>query len=204
MCGRFQLSLTPKDIKGFYRLIEEVSRRYEENRSIYEETNTFYPGSLAPVLTKAGNQQVLWGVPLDNQLVFNGRAESIEEKPMFRDAIIHQRCIVPATRFFEWNNKRKFDISLPDAPYFFMAGLTKTIVKEDGRPEDRLVIITTVADKDMAAIHSRMPVILPPEALSDYLDPKSPPGTWRQLLKPWHKGLAIRLSDQEQLSFFDQ
>lgn len=202
MCGRFRIEISPKDILGFYRLIELVDKRYKE----YEDWFTgpgrdHYPGSIAAVLTAGGLQEQTWGFPLDKKLVFNGRSESIDEKPMFRPLVQENRCLIPATSFYEWNNKRKYTIAT-QSPYFFMAGLYRTWRDENG-PSSRFVILTTDADDDMAKIHTRMPVILEERSLLDYLDPTKPFEAIRSQLRPWNNGLRIELAQGEQLSLLD-
>ena len=203
MCGRFRVEISPKDIIGFYRLIEEIDKRYKTNQAFFTTTpQDYYPGTIAPLLTQQGIEQQSWGFPLDKKLVFNGRSESLEEKRMFQPLLDERRCAIPTTSFYEWNNKRKFTIST-GTPYFFMAGLCRTEPDETGQLVNRFVILTTDADVDMEKIHPRMPVILDPFILKDYLDPTLSYEAIRQHMAPWNRGLRIDLAQGEQLSFLD-
>ncbi len=201
MCGRFRVEISPKDIIGFYKLIEEVDRRYKQYETWFQSPRDLYPGSEAAILTPEGIRRQTWGFPLDKKLVFNGRSESISEKRMFAPLIREHRCIIPASAFNEWNSKRKFTISTFE-PYFFMAGLYRPGQAPDGS-DSRFVILTTDADRDMQKIHARMPVILDPNRLLDYLDPASPYQTVAEQLRPWDRGLSIELSQGEQISLLD-
>ena len=201
MCGRFRVEISPKDILGFYRLIEAVDKRYKEYESWFTEGRDHYPGTEAAVLTPQGIQVQTWGFPLDKKLVFNGRSESIHEKRMFQPLVQTNRCIIPASAFYEWNNKRKFTIATR-SPYLFMAGLYRTWQEASG-PVSRFVILTTDADQEMQRIHPRMPVLLQETALKDYLDPARPFEAIRPELRPWDRGLRIGLSAGEQLSLLD-
>lgn len=201
MCGRFRIEISPKDIIGFYRLIEEIDKRYKRYElDLSSPGRDYYPGSEAPVLTPEGFQLQTWGFPLEKKLVFNGRSESIDEKPMFRSLVQDHRCAVPASAFYEWNNKRKFSIST-EAPFFFMAGLYRTW-QEEGQPKSRFVILTTDADQQMQSIHPRMPVLLEEASLKDYLNPERPFAAIQSQLRPWGRGLRIELAPGEQTSFF--
>lgn len=203
MCGRFRLEISPKDIIGFYKLIEEIDKKYKKEQEILNTSmeRDFIPGSVPPVLTVNGTAPMKWGFPLDKKLVFNGRSESMEEKSMFKNLIPYNRCLVPASLFYEWNNKRKFTVQTEE-PYFFMAGLYRKYKDENGVDENRVVILTTEADKDMKQIHTRMPVIIDNKVLKTYLDPQLPLKEINSFMKPWNKGLRIELADNEQISFF--
>jgi putative SOS response-associated peptidase YedK len=100
----------------------------------------------------------------------NARIETILEKPSFRDAILSQRCLVPATGFYEWRhqNGHKFPyfISVKDQEIFSMAGIWAAWVQPNGQIKRTFSILTTEANPLMAQIHNtkqRMPVILKPE-----------------------------------------
>lgn len=203
MCGRFRIEISPKDIIGFYRLIEEVNRRYHDHQEYFSGTAAdYYPGSDVPVLTPEKIELQNWGFPLEKKLVFNGRSESIQEKRMFRDLVDVNRCIIPATLFYEWHNKAKYTIQA-QSPYFFMAGLYRTYREKGGEARNSFVILTTDADKDVSAIHTRMPVILPEDRLKDYLDPTIPYQEIERDIRPWNQGLIVKPAAGEQLSLFD-
>jgi len=98
----------------------------------------------------------------------NARAETVSDKPMFRNLLPRQRCLVPASGFYEWqaqgDGKRKqpYLIRVKDEPIVTFAGLWDDIVP-DGAPDEvagSFTIITTAANAIIAPIHHRMPVIL--------------------------------------------
>jgi len=94
----------------------------------------------------------------------NARAESLAEKPMFRDLLKSQRCLVPASGFFEWKHewghKIPFYIHVKDDPVFGFAGLYDVWRNPAGTTLKTYTIITTTPNELMAPIHNRMPVIL--------------------------------------------
>lgn len=203
MCGRFRIELSAKDILGFYRLIEALDKRYRDNQLLFsEEARDFFPSAMAPVLTAQGIEKQSWGFPLDKKLVFNGRSESLREKNLFKGLLAQNRCLVPASLFYEWHEKRKFTVAA-QSPFFFMAGLYRAYRDEAGLEQNHFVILTTEADRDVARIHSRMPVILREDRLKDYLSPGTPFDDIVPDLVPWNRGLKVEPAQGEQLSLLD-
>lgn len=97
-------------------------------------------------------------------MIFNARAESALEKPMFRKPVLERRCVVPSTGFYEWDHtggqKEKYFLRLPDEGVLYMAGIAK---------DSAFTILTTAASPSVARIHERMPVILRREELRNWL-----------------------------------
>lgn len=121
----------------------------------------------------------------------NARAETAAEKPAFRAAFRRRRCLVPADGFYEWagdsGKKRPWFIRLSGGRPFAFAGLWESWRGADGARLDTCAILTTEANERLAALHPRMPVILPESAHGAWLDPKAgrAPAALRALLKPW-------------------
>lgn len=114
--------------------------------------------------------------------MINARAEGIAEKPSFKRPLRFQRCIIPASAFFEWKGttpgaKVKYRIARRDGELFGFAGLYDTWKSPGslGSPEGETVstctIITTQPNELVATIHNRMPVILSPEDEDDWINP---------------------------------
>ena len=114
---------------------------------------------------------------IGNKMI-NARAETVAEKPSFRKAFRHHRCLVIADGFYEWKRegkaKQPYYIRFKDSRPFAFAGLWeswKDPSQEDGSPIDSCTIITTEANEFMQSIHHRMPVILKPTNYDQWLDP---------------------------------
>ena len=113
---------------------------------------------------------------IGNRLI-NARAETIAEKPSFREAFKSRRCLIPATGFYEWQGqkgaKQPVFITLPDHKPFAFAGLWESWQSKRGgdTPYKSCTIITTRASRSFSSIHHRMPVILKPEVYPQWLDP---------------------------------
>jgi putative SOS response-associated peptidase YedK len=112
---------------------------------------------------------------------FNARAETITERPSFRDAYKKRRCLIVADGFYEWEQQGKQKL-----PYYFrlkgnevfgFAGLW-----ERWKEVESCVIITTEANELVRPLHERMPVILRPKDYGRWLDPKEADGELRSLL----------------------
>jgi len=100
---------------------------------------------------------------------------------MFREA---QRCLIPATGFYEWRNRQPMHIQLRDGRPFAFAGLWLPPSKH-GSPLPSAAIVTTKPNELMATIHTRMPAILRPEDEQKWLDPALSEADARELvLKP--------------------
>lgn len=127
-------------------------------------------------------------------LMINARAETICEKPMFRRSIAAQRCVIPATSFYEWDAARhEYQFELPGEP-LYLAGIYDNV---DGA--NRFVILTTAPNASMWDIHDRMPLILRREQIRPWL---TDPEAALQLLTSTPPLLERRSTDG-QLSFGD-
>ncbi len=126
----------------------------------------------------------------------NARAETLAEKPTFRDAFERFRCLVPVTGFYEWakGGPEKVPYSITGeggAPLVFAGLLGRTFkLGVDGQPVDTFSIITVPANPLMSRIHDRMPAVLPDDAWRTWLDPAGPPEALRELLRPFEHPLT--------------
>ena len=108
----------------------------------------------------------------------NAMAETIDAKPMFREAFRRRRCLVPIEAFYEWQKlgpkeKQPYAIALADRGVMALAGLWENWKSPAEEWVRSFTIITTTANELCAPIHDRMPVILPPEAWPTWLGEKT-------------------------------
>ena len=124
----------------------------------------------------------------------NARAETISEKPSFREAFQKRRCLVPADGFWEWETIRKKKIpwkfARPDGEEFCLAGLWESWMDE-GKPLETFTIITTSPNGLVSPVHNRMPVILSPNEAEIWLE-----GGGQDLLKPAPNDYLIKAAPQ--------
>ena len=108
--------------------------------------------------------------------MINARAETVAEKPAFRNALKRRRCLVLADGYYEWQKtpvgKRPYRIILKSGEPFAFAGLWETWRDPQGIVVPSCTIITTAANDFLAPIHDRMPVILPREREGLWLEPR--------------------------------
>ena len=194
MCGRYVLN-APEDLSERFQLRQmslHLPRSYnvaptDEMPVVVEPTEEerealMMKWGLVPRWTKPGGKKP--------PTPFNARAESLSEKPMFRNLIKNRRCLVPANGFYEWNQvggaKQPYYITLPDEPMFAFAGLYDEFADEDGEVLRSYTVITTEPNELMAELHNRMPVILHRDDEEEWLDPDvTEPRQVERLLRPY-------------------
>lgn len=108
--------------------------------------------------------------------MINARAETVFEKPAFRSAIRHRRCLIPAQGFYEWRHdppgtKAPYFISPADGGVMALAGIFEHATGPDGQGIDSVSILTREALGVVRLLHDRMPLILTSEAFTPWLDP---------------------------------
>jgi putative SOS response-associated peptidase YedK len=98
--------------------------------------------------------ECIWGFenPRSGAMVINARSETLDERPLFRELVSANRCLIPADGFYEWKGKQPYYFQLPNRQLFAFAGLWR---------DNRCVIVTRAADHNMHGIHNRMPIIIP-------------------------------------------
>lgn len=132
---------------------------------------------------------------------FNARAETLEEKPSFRDAFRLSRCLIPASGWYEWTvdatgTKQPWAIAPLDTPLLAFGGLLAT-ARIDGAALVSAAIVTTPANADVAPLHERMPLLLDPADWGAWL--RGHLDAARALLRPapagrlrrWRVGRAV-------------
>lgn len=112
--------------------------------------------------------------PAIGNRMINARAETVAEKPAYRAAYRHRRCIVMADGFYEWQKggdiKTPHFISLASGAPFVLAGLWENWNdKESGESLQTATLLTTAANEFMAPLHHRMPVILEANTAGEWL-----------------------------------
>lgn len=183
MCGRYGFSIKDaREVLNRFDLINTLDE-LEKLTSRYN----IAPGQMNPVVvqTSEGNKmgRFFWGLipswSKDDSFKFktiNARAEGIEEKPVFKKPYRSQRCLIPATNFYEWDKSEKpsqpYLFKMKDDSLFAFAGLyDKWQDKETGKEIYSYTIITTEPNTLLAKVHNRMPVILKKEDEKEWLNP---------------------------------
>ena len=182
MCGRFTNNAKPEQIEKEFKV-------GKKNANLFQPRYNIAPAQMIDVAFELENERVLsrlkWGlVPswlkdaTTSKGLINARAETIAEKPSFREAFKSRRCIIPASGFYEWQKKgmgakQPFYFYLKEKEVFGFAGLWKSWVdKSTGEELETCTIITTEANEVLKPVHDRMPVILRPKSYDEWLDAK--------------------------------
>lgn len=190
MCGRYSFEASKKELFERYRL--------EDSGYELEEREEIFPTNVSPVILPNAKLAFLtWGFmpSFSKRPLINARAETVLEKPTFRKAFKTNRCLVPATSFFEWKTvdgkKEKRRISVKNQPIFSIAGICDFFIDKNGQEKLMYSILTTDANEQMKEIHDRMPVILRPEDEAAYLNHEKNPSQIQSLLKATSQELLI-------------
>ncbi|MFT8871165.1 MAG: SOS response-associated peptidase [Sporolactobacillus sp.] len=172
MCGRFTLTA----------LLADIMHRFEIGKAShipsYHPAYNIAPGQLVLAIINDGTMNRLgylrWGlVPhwaSDERIgyrLINARAETLEQKPSFRDAFQKRRCLIIADSFYEWRHsatgektKQPYRFQLKDNALFAMAGLWESWINPSSALRTyTCTIVTTVANHEVQPFHDRMPVI---------------------------------------------
>ena len=109
----------------------------------------------------------------------NARSESVHEKPTFKSAFRSNRCLLPATGYYEWaselgkyKTKQPIYVSRDDEKLLAFSGIFQSWTSPSGKVIQSVAIITRQAVGQLAQVHSRMPVFLPRERWQDWMNPK--------------------------------
>ena len=187
MCGRF-VSSSPHDELAKYFVVDAVAE------SVLEPSYNVAPSNDVYVVVETGGVRKLdtfrWGlVPFwakdeaTGYKMINARAESVTDKNAYKHAFKKRRCIIPADGFYEWKKipgqkaKQPYFIHRSDGEPMAFAGLWEVWrpkdAGEDVEPLRTCTIITGQPNEKVADIHDRMPVMLPPSAWAEWLDPQN-------------------------------
>ena len=175
MCGRFSLTVNEA----------ELNLRFETagGEAPYVSRYNCAPTQMLAVISNRQPGRISyfkWGLipswakdPSIGNKMINARAETITEKPSYRNPLRSQRCLVPSDGFYEWKQngeKVPYRIFLKEPRIFAFAGLWDSWKNPEGELLHSFTIITTAANQFMQSIHDRMPVILDPEDEKTWLN----------------------------------
>lgn len=171
MCGR--ASLTTPDWETIRAILDAAPD--DEEAAAWRPRYNVAPTQLHPILRAVDGTRRLgravWGLPpVEHRPVINARAETLAERPMFRDALARRRCVVPVDGFFEWQGAQPYWYHRPDGGLLLLAGLWEEGPPgPDGVARPRFVVVTTAPNRLVAPVHDRMPAILPPGCIGQWL-----------------------------------
>ena len=170
MCGRYYIEIGEAELKDIISEVEKKTEIYQGELKLKTSCEIF-PADMVPV--QVGVDEYLpmkWGFAgFNGRPVINAKSETALVKPMFKQAMMERRCLIPASGYYEWQKagkkKVKRQFCLPGRPMYF-AGCYR---REKGSPFCNFVILTRQATVDIEHIHDRMPVIIPQKFRADWL-----------------------------------
>lgn len=176
MCGRYLLTSMPEAIRRLFAYPETPN---------FPARHNIAPTQPIPIVTaRHGSRHFLlvrWGfIPAFTKdvkalpLMCNARAETVVDKPAFRNAMRHRRCLVPADGFYEWkrtpDGKQPYLLRPRHGGAIAFAGIHETYAAPDGSEIDTAAILTTAAPPSLAWLHERVPVVIGPDDFAAWLD----------------------------------
>ena len=203
MCGRFMIS----------KKVDEITERFNVEVEIdkYKPVYNAAPTRQLPVITNQLPEKLgffSWGLvpfwakdPKTGNKMINARAETLLEKPAFRNLLKNKRCLVVSDGFYEWKKteqgKIPHCIRRKDNALFAFAGLWDQWKDAEGKILQTFTIITCAPNSLMAPIHNHMPVILSPEEENAWLDTALKTEELLPLLNPFESEImqAYEVSD---------
>ena len=192
MCGRYMITSPLEAMRRIFRVDERPNLAARYNVA---------PTQQVPIVRRGADGaarelvMVRWGlVPFwakDTKIgykMINARAETVAGKPAFRDSYRRRRCLVVADGFYEWKKidggKQPYLIRVKGGEPFAFAGLWADWTDNDsGERIESCTIVVTGANTLVAAIHDRMPVIVPTAQYDAWLDPAAADGA--TMLRPF-------------------
>ncbi len=176
MCGRFSLNTSLLQASDIFNVETQEQAPPRYNIAPTQPVHVIFKNQGVRHLNL-----MRWGFlpswvkePETFSLIINARCETALQKPSFKSAMRHRRCIIPANGFYEW--KREDGVK---TPYYIkprkqeiigFAGLYETYMAKNGSEIDTMCFLTTKASRDIAEIHHRMPVLIDPEKSDIWLD----------------------------------
>ena len=193
MCGRYFVD------DGIERELKNAFQAVNISK-FQAKAGDVHPTELAFILTGTKEiclTQMRWGFRKKDQkdLLINARVETVKEKPMFNESIRYNRCVIPASGFYEWNKiGEKASFRPLYRKVLFMAGIWQKVENEN-----QFAILTTVPNASVAPVHDRMPLVLDKNEVSQWLT------DWEraEILLTKRPALLERRQEFEQLSLFE-
>ena len=181
MCGRYEIYQEIQD-EHLEALIREALRVSGKICANMKPSGEIRPTDIAPVIApsalhrRIGAFPMQWGFthPSRGMLVFNTRMETAPEKDLFVSSIDERRCLIPASRYFEWkkvdaNKKVCYAVGAINREPLYLAGLY--VRTSDAHRLPCFSILTQDADQSIKSIHPRMPVLVPFSRAAEWLSP---------------------------------
>ena len=184
MCCRYYIEHDDPEIRDILMDVNRspLAERFQQAGEAVVTEGEIFPASVVPALApdRNGRPRVFpmkWGFTVPGvRPVFNARVETAPVRPSFRESWKQRRCILPASRYFEWKHEvtasgkkkatDKYGMRSPGGGAVWLCGLYRM---ENHLPH--FVILTREPGEELREIHDRMPLILPQHSVNDWINP---------------------------------
>ena len=193
MCSRYFIEMSPELIP-YIEAAEAApltAKMMDRLKKPLKTEGEIFPTDMVPVIASDKNRNravfpMLWGFHSKGpgRPLINARVETADQKPSFRDAWNTRRCVVPASCYFEWSHHKtpdgktrtgdKYAIRPASGTPTYLAALYQ-IEEHAGLKYPAFTILTREPGRSIRSLHDRMPVILPQNSISAWIDPTKPP-----------------------------
>ena len=187
MCGLYSFRRTPQETRALFQ--------YQDEPDFPPRAHVSPGQPIAAVRMDEGQRRFCllrwgfvpsWAKEVAGKPLINARAETVMEKPTFRNAIRRRRCLVPADGYYEWSGpegrKVAFFVERTDQALFAFGGIWEHWMGADGSELETAALMTIAPNRELSDIHDRMPVIIAPEHYETWLT--GTPEEAARLLKP--------------------
>lgn len=193
MCGRYTLATPGEELVEVFQ-VPPLSFTVEPHYNIA-------PGQDGLVVAEDARGRRMgklrWGLlpswaKAPGRVSINARGETVARAPSFRDAFARRRCLVPADGFYEWRRGAE-----GNAPFHFrpvaggvlaLAAIWEHWEMQGHEARDGFALLTVAANADVAPVHARMPVVIPPGEYEAWLDRATPLDRVLALVRPLPDG----------------
>lgn len=198
MCGRLVIHFSPEELYKILGITMEqtIDARY----------NIAYGEHVIVALNENGvrkAEMMEWGLtpswvkpPIKELNLFHARAETITEKPSFREAVKNRRCVIPISSFYDWEEKgtykQPWNMSLPDESVMVVAGVWDEWKNPiTGTVKRGWAMVTVEPNEEIERIHDRMPVVLQKEQIDIWLDSDTTLEDALSVLQTYHGDMKL-------------
>jgi putative SOS response-associated peptidase YedK len=192
MCGRYTSTSTAAQVAAFFAAEEVKTEELPLRYNVAPSQQVYAVAERRPLREGEEPHRQLgsfkWGLvpawakdPSIGNRMINARAETLASRNAYKRALARHRCLIPADAFYEWQvqevegkrRKAPYVIKHRDGSPLAFAGLWEVWHDAEDESLRTCVIITTEANRLLAPVHDRMPVVLPREAWDEWLDPEN-------------------------------
>ena len=162
MCGRYALACSYDTLIAHFGTLDHICYKKRYNIAPQQAIITVLPGNRLQFMR--WGFRPAWAKP-DSSEYINARLETLLEKPAFKQAFLKQRCLIPATGYYDWRQaagyKQPYYLKIKEASLIAFAGIwSLAFDPEFGGVRETVAIVTKAAGAALDGLHETAPVVL--------------------------------------------